>query len=71
MVSLRRRKMKVVLITLAAAVSLFILILAIIHTYVINSYKSRIISPNQASESEADCILVLGAGVWTAVQSHA
>ncbi len=64
MVSLRRRKMKVVLITLAAAVSLFILILAIIHTYVINSYKSRIISPNQASESEADCILVLGAGVW-------
>ena len=42
-----------------------------IHTYVKNAYKGRIITPEQAVDLEADCILVLGAGVWGTRPSHA
>ena len=56
--------MKTVLFVFAIAAILIILILVQIHTYVRHAYTNRIITPQQASELNADCILVLGARVW-------
>ena len=36
----------------------------IINAYVKASVKGRIIAPDEAASLDADCILVLGAGVW-------
>ena len=51
--------MKTVLFVFAIAAIIIILILAIVHTYVRHAYTNRIITPQQASELNADCILVL------------
>ena len=59
-----RNKMKTVLFVFAIAAIIIILILAIVHTYVRHAYTNRIITPQQASELNADCILVLGVRVW-------
>lgn len=59
-----RSKMKTVLLVFAIAAILIIIICAIVHTYVRHAYTNRIITPQQASELNADCILVLGARVW-------
>jgi SanA protein len=61
---LRRNKMKTIFLIFAIAAVLFVLLLTIIHSYVKYAYKNRIITPEQASELNADCILVLGARVW-------
>lgn len=37
---------------------------AIINLYIKSSVKDNILSPQEASELQADCILILGAGVW-------
>jgi SanA protein len=60
----RSKTMKNILFFLAIAALLIIIVLAVIHTYVKNAYKNRIITPEQALELNADCILVLGARVW-------
>ena len=36
----------------------------IINLYIKSSVKDNILSPKEASELQADCILILGAGVW-------
>jgi len=56
--------MKTILISFALAALLIMAALAAIHTYVRYAYKNRIITPEQASEQNVDCILILGAGVW-------
>jgi vancomycin permeability regulator SanA len=37
---------------------------SIINTYVKASVEDRIITPDEAAQMDADCIIVLGAGVW-------
>ena len=37
---------------------------AAINIYIKSSVKDKILSPKEASELQADCILILGAGVW-------
>ena len=51
--------------------TIFILMIAIglalsaaINIYIKSSVKDKILSPPEASELQADCILILGAGVW-------
>ncbi|MGI6527061.1 MAG: SanA/YdcF family protein [Caldicoprobacterales bacterium] len=59
-----KKNMKTILISFALAALLIMAALAAIHTYVRYAYKNRIITPEQASEQNVDCILILGAGVW-------
>jgi SanA protein len=59
----RRWAGKAALLVSAAAV-LTVIIVFIINAYVMAAVKGRIISEEEASVVEPDCILVLGAGVW-------
>lgn len=43
--------------------STFLIMLTVVNPYVENSVKDRIISAGEAADLDADCILVLGAGV--------
>lgn len=53
---------KIILLLAGLAACLVILVLTV-NQYVINASKSGILTPEQAKEQKADCILVLGAGV--------
>ena len=55
------KRFVLVLVTLILVVGLFTLA---INLYVRKSAQSHIISPEEAIEKDADCIIVLGAGVW-------
>lgn len=68
--SKHKKKMKTIFISFAVVALLIITALAAIHTYVRYAYKNRIITLEQASERNADCILILGAGVWDSGPSH-
>jgi len=60
----KRKTMKYIFFLFAIAAMIAVIALTAIHAYVKNAYKDRIITPEQASELKADCILVLGARVW-------
>ncbi len=53
-----------IIIIMMCIVVLLIVVLALINYFVILKTKSRIISEEQAVEKNADCILILGAGIW-------
>lgn len=56
-------KLKRVLTILSILAVMGIVTAVVINTYMIQSTKTRIITQEEAAELEADCILVLGAGV--------
>ncbi len=62
------KKIKHILLILlklaVAGILLMTVILAGINLYIKASVRDRILTPEEASELDADCILVLGAGVW-------
>lgn len=53
-----------VCISLVMVLILGIGVIFVINEYVKSSVKNRIISAEEASKLDADCILILGAGVW-------
>lgn len=59
-----KKKILKLLIGLTATGAFVVIILIGINYYVKASMNNRIISVEEASKLEADCILVLGAGVW-------
>lgn len=60
----KRRQLSVVLISLILVGVLALASILIINNYVNSSVKSKIITAADATSLDADCILVLGAGVW-------
>jgi SanA protein len=58
------KKISMVLIILLIASALALACLLIINAYVKSSVKDKMITADEGVELEADCILVLGAGVW-------
>jgi SanA protein len=58
------KKVSMVLIILLIASALALACLLIINAYVKSSVKGKMITADEGVELEADCILVLGAGVW-------
>lgn len=59
----RLKLMKKAVLALVALGVAGVLCLAVVNTYMVKSVKDRILTPETASGLEADCILVLGAGV--------
>lgn len=59
-----KRKLFNGLIMLILACVLAFVSVSIINTYVKASVEDRIITPDEADLMDADCIIVLGAGVW-------
>jgi SanA protein len=59
-----KKKISMVLITFLLASVLAFVCLLVINTYVKSSVKDTIITADEAALLDADCILVLGAGVW-------
>jgi len=64
MMKLRWTKLKVLMATPIILIMLIFTAGALINYYVRQSYADRIITPEQAAGIKADCILILGAGVW-------
>jgi vancomycin permeability regulator SanA len=58
------KKLRVGLLILISAIALALVSLVIINTYVKSSVKDKIITVDETAALDADCILVLGAGVW-------
>lgn len=59
-----KRKLKKILICLLVLGIVGTCIVVGVNLYIINSTKDRIVDSDKAKEMEADCILILGAGVW-------
>jgi SanA protein len=60
----RKRRLYTGLIIIIMAGIFALVSVLIINNYVIASVKGKIITPDEAALLDADCILVLGAGVW-------
>ena len=63
-IKLKKIKIKRLLIIIGSMFLLMVLSLTIINRYMKNTVKNRIISMEDISKYNADCILVLGAGVF-------
>ncbi len=63
-VKVTKRTIRIVLFIILAGCIIMPLTLLLINLQVKNSVKSRILTPEEAAGLNADCILVLGAGVW-------
>lgn len=61
---LKSRKFKIFCVIFVVLVVLAVFFVVISNLYIINKEKDRIIDEDSASEKNADCILILGAGVW-------
>lgn len=61
---IRKHRIRIILCIFLAAVLLMPLTMLLINLQVKHSVKDRILTPKEAAGVEADCILVLGAGVW-------
>jgi SanA protein len=59
-----KKKIWMVLVTLLLVIVLAFVCILIINAYVKSSVKDKIITADEAALLDADCILVLGAGVW-------
>ena len=59
-----KRKLKKILICFLVLGIVGTCIVVGVNLYIINSTKDRIVDSDKAKEMEADCILILGAGVW-------
>jgi SanA protein len=59
-----KKKIRMVLVTLLLVIVLAFVCILIINAYVKSSVKDKIIAADEAALLDADCILVLGAGVW-------
>lgn len=59
-----KKKIRMVLVTLLLVIVLAFVCILIINAYVKSSVKDKIITADEAALLDADCILVLGAGVW-------
>ena len=57
-------KKKKLLIGLLILMLTGVFLVICINAYVISSSKSKIVTADEAASLKADCILVLGAGVW-------
>ena len=62
--SMGKKKLRTILIVFVLGSLLALLSIAYINYHVQSSVKDRIITEDEALEVAADCILVLGAGVW-------
>ncbi len=64
--SKKRLKQRIFIIMIAAICCMVLMLLSFIavNLYIKGSVKGRILTQEEAAELEADCILVLGAGVW-------
>ncbi|WP_352420707.1 ElyC/SanA/YdcF family protein [Proteiniborus sp.] len=60
----KRKKLRIMLIALIVLSILALASILIINDYIKSSIKSKIITVADATSLNADCILVLGAGVW-------
>ncbi len=62
----KRLKHKILIIMAAAFCGMVLMLLGCIavNLYIKGSVKDRILTPEDAAELDADCILILGAGVW-------
>ena len=60
----KRKKLRIVLIALILMSILALASILIINDYIKSSVKSKSITVADATSLDADCILVLGAGVW-------
>ncbi len=63
-VKITKHRIRILICILLAAVLLMSMSMLLINLKVKNSVKARILTPDEAAEMKADCILVLGAGVW-------
>ncbi len=59
-----RKKLSLGLIILMLVSALGLVSILIINTYVKSSVRDKIITVDEAASLDADCILILGAGVW-------
>ena len=67
---LKRKRLRLILFLLAGITAAAIVIFTAIDFYVRNAYSQKILTPEEAAEEKADCILILGAGVWDSGPSH-
>ena len=59
-----KKRLKKILICLLVLGGLGTIVMVGINIFVVGSTKDRIVNSDKAKELEADCILILGAGVW-------
>lgn len=59
-----KKLLKKTVIIIVSAILLGLSLILGINAYIIRSSKDNILSPEEAATQDADCILVLGAGVW-------
>ncbi len=59
-----KKGVKRMMIIFLLAIFIGLASVTIINLYIKFSVKDKILSPKEASELQADCILILGAGVW-------
>ncbi len=59
-----KKGVKLMIIILLVMIFAGLAFMTTINIYIKSSVKDRILSPNEASELQADCILILGAGIW-------
>ena len=59
-----KKKLKIIFICVLVLCVVATVVVVGINIYVINTTKDRIVDQDKAKEMEADCILILGAGVW-------
>jgi SanA protein len=67
---IKRKRLRLILFLLAGITAAAIVIFTAIDFYVRNAYSQKILTPKEAVEEKADCILILGAGVWDSGPSH-
>lgn len=65
-----KKIVQTVVLVLFGLIAAALLYLFSVNTYIKHSTYSRIVSPEQAANFDADCILVLGCGVWGDRPSH-
>ncbi len=58
------KKLHKIVIIMVAIIIIFLIVLFSINLFVVSKTKSKIITSEEAKNKNADCILILGAGVW-------